>query len=70
MTGGLSPYLLLLAIPILLLLFWPMARSSGRLKGDLIRGLADDLAQGRSRGYLIIAIVLAIVVIATVSSPQ
>ena len=69
MTDALSPYLLLLAVPILLLLFWPMARSSGRLKGDLMRGLADDLAHGRLRGYLIVMIVLAIVVIATVSSP-
>ena len=65
----LAPLLPLLLLPLILLLVWPLARRSGKLKGDLTRQLVDDLGHGRPRGYAIVAIVLGIVLLATFTGP-
>lgn len=66
---GLHPLLPLLLMPLILLLVWPLARRSGKLDADLARQLVDDLDRGRARGYAIVAIVLGIVLLSTVTAP-
>lgn len=59
-----KPYLALLAMPVIMLALLPLARKSGAVKGQLIRGLESDIKGGSRRGYAIIAIVVAIIVLA------
>ena len=61
-----SPWLALLAIPILLLLFSPLAYRSGKAKAERIRGLRDDLVHGRTRGFLIVLVVVVLFIIAQI----
>lgn len=62
------PVLLLALLPLILLLVWPIAKRSGKFEADLTHGLVDDLKQGRSRGYAILAVVVAIIVLAPLLS--
>jgi hypothetical protein len=55
--------LIAMAVSVLLmLLLWPLAKASGRASGDRLRSLKEDLRQGRTRGYLVLAMVAAILI--------
>ncbi|OZA94820.1 MAG: hypothetical protein B7X57_00150 [Erythrobacter sp. 34-65-8] len=58
-----------MAVPVLMLLVWPLARSSGRAQADRMRQLMGDLRHGRVRGYAIIAAVVTMIVISHLATP-
>jgi hypothetical protein len=47
---------------LLALLLWPLAKASGKASGDRMRRLGEDLRQGRSRGFLVMAVVAALLI--------
>ena len=56
----------ILATLLVLLLVLPLAVRTGRAKAERLRGLRDDLINGRARGYWIVAAVILLVVIAKI----
>jgi hypothetical protein len=56
------PLIPLVVSGLLMLLLWPLAKASGRASGDRLRSLQEDLRQGRTRGYLVLAVVAAILI--------
>jgi len=47
------------------ILVLPLALVSGRAKAERLRELQDDLKNGRLRGYAVVAIVVGVVVVAS-----
>lgn len=43
-----------------MVLFWPLARASGRARAERLRDLGEDLRHGRIRGFLVLAFVAAV----------
>lgn len=58
-----TPVLLLLAGPILLLGVWLLAQRAGRAEADRMRQLGGDLGLAKPRAVFVIAAVLAMVVV-------
>lgn len=59
----LRPLLPLLAIPLILLIVWPLARLSGRAQAQRMHRLGDDLRHGRRKGFYVIAAVVVMLIV-------